>query len=188
MEQNHQMLAFPVVSQHRTARGEFAPAQPYAKWRISRSQGVRSAPKCFPKKQRLKPPTEGIPEPTQHSRALYYFLCSAYLQSALFLSLTFLLLYLTGKHHWLGREQWETAPIHTPSLSALLAAERGSYLRWKLPHLHFAPPSPAISYSQGSRHCIGGTGLFHTMLLWGSHGLKWKHKNRPVPLGVLNKY
>lgn len=71
---------------------------------------------------------------------LYYFLWRVSLQPVLFLSLTFLLLYLTGKHHWLGREQWETTAIHTPPLSVLLAAEKGSYLRWKLPHLHFDPP------------------------------------------------
>lgn len=50
---------------------------------------------------------------------LYYYLCRASLQPALLLSLTFLLLYLTWKHLWLGREQWETAAIHTLPLYVL---------------------------------------------------------------------
>lgn len=118
---------------------------------------------------------------------LYYFLCRVSLQPVLFLSLTFLLLYLIEKHHWLGREQWEMqqSTLHHSLCCWQWQGEAtwgGNFFTCIL------PPSTAISYSQGSRCCIEGTGLFHIKLLWGSHGLKWKHINQPVPLRVLNKY
>lgn len=68
----------------------------------------------------------------------YYFLCSASLQPALFLSLTFLLLYSTGKLLWLGKEQWETAAIRTLPLYMLWQLKGRNCLKWKPPCLHFA--------------------------------------------------
>lgn len=65
---------------------------------------------------------------------LYYFLCGASLQPALFLSLTFLLLYSSGKHLWLGWEQWETHYLST----CCWQLKRRNYLKWKPPCLHFA--------------------------------------------------
>lgn len=115
---------------------------------------------------------------------LYYFLCGASLQLALFLSLTFLLLYSTGKHLWLGRKQWETrsTSLHAVGSWKGETTWSGNLLACVL------PPHTAITYSQGSSYCIWGTDLFHAMLLWGNHGLKWRRAKWPVPLGVLNKY
>lgn len=112
---------------------------------------------------------------------LYYFLCSASLQPALFLSLTFLLLYSTGKHLWLGWEQWETHYLST----CCWQLKRRNYLKWKPPCLHFATTH---SHNLQPGKQLWDTDLFHAMLLWGNHGLKWKRAKWPVPLGVLNKY
>lgn len=155
--------------------------QPHAKWRFSRSQEVRNAPKCSSLK-----PTEGIPEPTQHSRALLlsvqciFSTCSI---SPSYFSSAFL--------DWEASLTWKGAVrdgsnAHSTPLCAG-GSWKGKLLEVESSSFAFCPPSH-ISDSQGSRYCIGDTGLFHTMLLWGSHGLKWKHTNRPMPLGVLNKY
>lgn len=69
---------------------------------------------------------------------LYYFLCGASLQPALFLSLTFLLLYSTGKHLWFGRKQWETrsTSLHAVGSWKGETTWSGNLLAWRFATTH----------------------------------------------------
>lgn len=108
--------------------------QPYAKWRLSRSQGVRNAPKCsYLKKQWLKPTAEGIPELTLRCRALLLSVQCIFATCSI--SLTY---FSSALLKWEASLTWMGAARDTLPLYMLLAAEKEKLLKWKPPCLHFA--------------------------------------------------
>lgn len=115
---------------------------------------------------------------------LYFFLCRVSLQPVLFLLLLFCFSWLGNIIDLEGSSERCSNP-HSTTLRAV-GSWKGKLLEVETSSLAFCPPQSHIL--RPGKQILQIYGLFHTMLLWGSHGLKWKHTNQPVPLGVLNKY
>lgn len=139
------------------------------------------------KTPRSKPTTERIPEPAQCHRALLFSAQCIFATYSISLPHFSPALLDQGASLTWKEAVRDHSDLHSSALHAIhswkgKAAWGGNLLACILSQC------TAVYYSQGSRYCECGADLFHTMLLWGNHGLKWKHANRPAPLEGLNKY
>lgn len=186
MKENCWMLASVVAFQRSAVEGELAPTTALCRAKTQQEQRSWECSKVFltgkSSDQNLQ--LNIFLSPHSHQALLLSVL---FILATYSISLTFLLLYLITEHLWLGRKWWETTVTCTLPLCVMCswkwkAAWGGNLLACILPQC------AAIYCSQESRYCKWGNDLFHTMLLWGNHGLKWKHANRPAPLEGFNKY